>query len=125
MYISQQVEAARRCVVQRGIENARRCYVPAPAPVQGGSMTHTGYLEERARCVSRQTIQTEIPSRIESRRILARINEANAVFDPASPTYRKPPVADPCPYPDTRYLRVGEPMPYEPFKCYDRVIGYN
>jgi hypothetical protein len=123
-YVSQLVEAARKCAIQQSIAQARRCE-PVPVPVQQGPTAgQLDILQVRiAANTAASTAPLPIPTKTESRRIQERVNEANQVWDPAKIAYRMP-LPVPCPPIPAEYLRAGEPLPRPRFECYDSVVGF-
>lgn len=129
-HIERRVEDARKCLVSAAIRNLRcedACTSAVVSAGMGaGAATAVGAMNtlRLEKMIEKYPVIT--PSmKEESKRILMKIEEANRIFDPAKPGYVRPPPSDACPYPDTRYLHIGEPAAYEPFRCYDRVVGFN
>jgi hypothetical protein len=139
MSLERKIEEARRCAVaaaiaasqQRGCDQdvcdvLRRVRSAGTADLDLGGQSLQ--LAAKIRCTQDAGTdgpRLQVPGRTEGARILAKIAAANAVFDPASSTYKRPPPADPCPYPDPNYQHVGEGAAYTPYACFDRVIGIN
>jgi hypothetical protein len=122
-YTQQLADAARRCSVQAAIAEARCACSVAPKPATEVPPTSQVLASKLTATHAASTAPLPRASLAESRRIQARINEANEVWNPARLGLR-PPVSVPCPPIPPEYLRVGEGQPTARFACYPPVVGF-